>query len=301
MANSFNRAQEDVGNIVSLEHVNLGIPDQRLATIFYVSGLGLTRDPYLMTGVDIMWVNTGASQFHLMTCAPQRLGGSIGVVIPGRESLLRRLNGVKDQLAGTHFGFAEFDDYVEVICPWGNRLRCHEPSTEFGSLTLGIPYVQFDVPTGTAPGIARFYEHYLHAPSVVEERSGGQIARVHAGTNQRILFTETSGPLAAGEDCHIQIYLSDFSGPYERLKKDGLVSEESNQHQYRFKSIVDPESHRELFNIEHEVRSMRHPLFARKLVNRNPDQTAAGYVPGFDDVTPVSPPTMRKSSRPETA
>ena len=41
----------EFGNIVSLEHVNLKQPDQRLATVFYVSGLGLTRDPYMMTGV----------------------------------------------------------------------------------------------------------------------------------------------------------------------------------------------------------------------------------------------------------
>ena len=30
-------------------------------------GLGLTRDPYLMTGVGNMWINVGRSQFHLPT------------------------------------------------------------------------------------------------------------------------------------------------------------------------------------------------------------------------------------------
>ena len=38
-AKGFNRAAEDVGNIIGLEHVNLLIPDQGLATIFYISGL----------------------------------------------------------------------------------------------------------------------------------------------------------------------------------------------------------------------------------------------------------------------
>ncbi|CAB3809242.1 hypothetical protein LMG28614_06989 [Paraburkholderia ultramafica] len=32
-------AHDDTGNLVLLEHVNLTIPDQRLATAFYVSGL----------------------------------------------------------------------------------------------------------------------------------------------------------------------------------------------------------------------------------------------------------------------
>lgn len=47
MAMHYDRAREDPGNIVLLEHVDLTIPDQRLATIFYISGLGLTRDPCL--------------------------------------------------------------------------------------------------------------------------------------------------------------------------------------------------------------------------------------------------------------
>ena len=59
MAKQYDRSAEDLGNIVGLEHVNLLVPDQGLATLFYISGLGLTRDPYLMTSVDNMWVNVG--------------------------------------------------------------------------------------------------------------------------------------------------------------------------------------------------------------------------------------------------
>ena len=70
-AQTFDRTVEDLGNIVELGHVNVTVPDQRLATIFYVSGLGLTRDPYLMTGLDNMWINVGRAQFHLPSRAPQ--------------------------------------------------------------------------------------------------------------------------------------------------------------------------------------------------------------------------------------
>ena len=77
---AYDREIEDVGNIVKLEHVNLGVPDQSLATLFYVCGLGLTRDPYLMTGVDNMWINVGTSQFHLPSGQPQKLRGHIGLV-----------------------------------------------------------------------------------------------------------------------------------------------------------------------------------------------------------------------------
>src|SRR5579871_3975765 len=92
--------REDTGNLVLLEHVNLTIPDQRLATAFYVSALGLTRDPYLMTGVTNMWINVGRSQFHLPTGDPQVLRGCVGLVIGDQDELKRRLHRVRSMLPG---------------------------------------------------------------------------------------------------------------------------------------------------------------------------------------------------------
>src|SRR5262249_43446893 len=158
MQQTYDRAAEDLGNPIHFEHVNVTIPDQRLATLFYVVGLGLTRDPYLNVSVNNMWINVGRSQFHLPTGAPQLLRGRTGIVIAGREALLDRLAGVRKQLAGTRFEFSEHNDHVEATCPWGNRVRCHEPdAARFGRITLGMPYVEFDVPVGTANGIAGFY------------------------------------------------------------------------------------------------------------------------------------------------
>src|SRR5262245_21952468 len=103
----FDRSAEDLGNVVALEHVNTRIPDQQLATLFYMSGLGLTRDPFLMTGVDNMWANVGRSQFHLPTGRPQVLRGVTGLVLPDRAALLRRLAAVRKPLEGTRFSFQE--------------------------------------------------------------------------------------------------------------------------------------------------------------------------------------------------
>src|SRR5919198_638966 len=86
----FDRGSQDVGNILALEHVNVRIPDQGVATLFYVVGLGLTRDPYLMVGVDNMWVNAGQQQFHLPTARPQVLRGCVGLVVPDPEALTAR-------------------------------------------------------------------------------------------------------------------------------------------------------------------------------------------------------------------
>ena len=67
MAQQYVRSQEDSGNSIQLEHLNFRQPDQRVATIFYLMGMGFTRDPYLMVGIDNMWVNIGRSQIHLPT------------------------------------------------------------------------------------------------------------------------------------------------------------------------------------------------------------------------------------------
>ncbi|HUI16476.1 MAG TPA: hypothetical protein VL244_02345 [Alphaproteobacteria bacterium] len=282
MEQHYDRTAEDVGNIVALEHVNVRIPDQQLATLFYVSGLGLTRDPYIMTGTNNMWINVGRSQFHLPTGKPQVLRGRAGIVVPSREELLARLTGVRKQLKGTQFNLKEHNAFVEVTSPWGNRLRCHEPEERFGRVTLALPYVEFDVAPGTAEGIARFYREFLDADASVEEDEHGRHAAVAVGQGQELIYRETRGRAAPYDGHHIQIYIADFSGPYRRLLKQGLITEESDQHQYRFADIVDPESGKVLFTIEHEVRSTRHPLYNRPLVNRNPAQTNMNYAPGHD-------------------
>lgn len=275
---AYDRKRQDLGNIVLLEHVNVCITDQRLATIFYISGLGLTRDPYLVTGVENMWVNVGRHQFHLPTRGAQVLRGHVGLVLPDLEALKRRLQRVAPMLTETRFAWKEDGGVIEAICPWGNRYRCHAPGPAFGETDLAIAYVEFDVPPHAAPGIARFYEQVLGARATVQ----GDTTIVEVSATQRLRFRETDRPLPDYDGHHIQVYVSDFSGPHRRLLERGLVTEESSEHQYRFRDLVDPGSGKVLFAIEHEVRSLTHPLCGRPLVNRNPAQTNRDYTRGQD-------------------
>lgn len=282
MAKHFDRGAENLGNIVGLEHVNVTVPDQITATLFYITGLGLTRDPYLVTGVVNMWVNAGHSQFHLPVGNAQVLRGRVGLVVPSLDALSGRLKGIADQLAGTSFGFkrrtAKSEKWIDVTCPWGNRFRCHEPDAAFGRMMLGLPYVEFDVPQGAAADIARFYSEIFAAPS----EKKGKVAMIQAGVGQSLRFRETGAALPDFDEHHIQIYVADFSGPYDRLRERGLVSREDNQHQYRFRDITDLDTGDVLFTIEHEVRSMTHPLYARPKLNRNPDQSNTRYAPDHE-------------------
>jgi len=287
MANDrYDRTTQDVGNIVALEHVNVKVPDQQLATLFYVVGLGLTRDPYLMTGLENMWVNIGQQQFHLPTGSPQVVRGDVGLVIPDFDELPGRLTMVQRHLGGTKFAFSVEDKHIRVVSPWGNVIRCHPPGPAFGGLTLGMPYVEFPVEPGAAEGIARFYREGFGAPTALGRDGSGPVARVTVGAHQELIFRETSAPIPPYDGHHLQIYIANFSAPHRWLLERGLITEESNWYQYRFQDIVDPDSGRVLFTVEHEVRSLRSPLYLRPLVNRNPAQRQPTYQRGRDAFVP---------------
>ncbi len=286
----YDRTAEDVGNIVELGHVNTRVPDQQQATLFYVVGLGLTRDPYLVVGVDNMWINVGNCQFHLPTGTPQVLRGTTGLVVPDLAALTARLEMVKSRLKGTQFAFQATKGAIEVTSPWGNQIRCHAPDAkQFGRVTLGMPYVEIDAVPGSAEGIVRFYLEIIGAGGTAGKDARGRFARIPIGLAESLVFRETDRPQPAFDGHHIQIALADFSGPHKRLQERGLVTEESNQHQYRFERIVDPKTGETLSEIEHEVRSMRHPMYARPLVNRNPEQTNNHYAPGHEAWFPAMP------------
>jgi hypothetical protein len=281
----FDRTAEDLGNIVELGHVNVTIPDQTKATAYYLMGLGLTRDPYLMAGLENMWVNVGRGQFHLPTRNPaQVVRGTTALVMPDREALLQRLDYARKYLEGTRFSFRETEGAVETTCPWGNRIRVHEPDpAKFGHLRLGMPYVEFDIPAGTdLSAIVRFYREIVGGIAGVAKDERGSYAWVSTSGDSKVTYRETDKPLPEYDGHHIQITLADFSGPHKKLLERGLIAEESDQHQYRFLDIVDVDTNKPLFRIEHETRSMRHPMFNRTYINRNPDMTNRNFVPGHE-------------------
>ncbi len=88
----------------------------------------------------------------------------------------------------------------------------------------------------------------------------------------------------------MQVTVADFSGVHRRLLERGLITEESNASQYRFERIVDPDTGALLATLEHEVRSMRHPMYARALVNRDPSIGTRRYAAGHEAASAWLPP-----------
>ena len=173
-AMTYDRREQDLGNILLLEHVNVRVPDQQAATLFYIAGLGLTRDPYLMVSVENMWANAGQTQFHLPTGKPNVVQGHVELIVPDLDALTeglesgrgagaaldvmpheppvgsRRLASVRQALAGTQFAYEVRDKHVAVTCPWGNQFRCVGPGPEWADITLGIGRVEVPVARGAA-------------------------------------------------------------------------------------------------------------------------------------------------------
>jgi catechol 2,3-dioxygenase-like lactoylglutathione lyase family enzyme len=213
-----------------------------------------------------MHVNLGDQQFHLPTGKAQVLRGHTGLVVPDLRALQDRLASVQAPLADTRFGWADRGDHVEVCSPWGNLYRIYAPGS-FGGMALGMPYVEFSVPVGGASSVGQFYADAFAAPISVEEDGGAPAARVGVGQNQRLVFRE-SETVPDYDGHHVAIYVANFSRPFHFLKERGLVTRDVENHEFRFRDIVDPATGAAVFAVEHEVRSSRHPGLRRPHVNR---------------------------------
>ncbi len=277
---------EDVGNIIALEHVNLQVPDQPLAILFYVVGLGLTRDPFLNVGVNNMWINAGEQQFHLPTRPAQVLHGHIALIVPEVEALKKRLASVEEGLRGTRYSWSHDEDHIRVTCPWGNQIRCYTPAEQFGDIRVGIPYVELNVAAGSARSILDFYAQVLEAPTWFSSDKNGTVGGVKIGRCQSLRFRETAAPLPPYDGYHVAIYVANFSRPYERLSKGGFITEEPHNHQFRFRALFDPATGAPVCALEHEVRSLHHPMFQRNFVNRDPNQSQRAYRRRRDSLIP---------------
>ena len=281
MPNTFDRSVQAIGNITQLEHVNLRVPDLGIADIFFVHGLGLTRDPYIDLGPELVWFNVGRQQFHIPLSADRAdvLRGTIVLSVPNLDSFIVRLTRAAPYLSDTSFGFTRTENSIEITGPWGNQFRCVEASTD--RMPLGISAVELAVPERTTPGIAEFYRQAFDAPARV---ANGR-CDVVVGAGQRLSFVEAAS-VPEYDGHHIAVYISDFAAPHSWLSGRDLIVEETNAYQYRFNWIVHPETDEPLFELEHEVRSQDHPLKDRLLINKNPDQRLQEYLAGADALWP---------------
>jgi len=288
--------QLDLGCIVNFEHANIGITDQGLYSIFYYEGLGFTRDPFVQVSARNMWCNIGLQQLHLpIKPKEQMVGGTLGIIVPSLHSLVTSLEKVKEKLKDTHFSFELVDctsheylpsitKYLFVTTPGGNKFSIFEnnPTINYKG-GLGMPYVELFCHRDTADKIAAFYKHYFGAHYAMERHGNSIIAKIFVGPNQVFIFKESDpNKVLQYSGFHVCVYVTDFSTIFNKFYNDKLIySYEGDEcetiddairlRQFRTLRVVDPKQEgtkTDLFHMEHEVRSLYHPMYLRPLVNR---------------------------------
>lgn len=264
----------EVGAAVHLEHVNFTIADQQMATTFFMSGLGLTRDPYKRCDDTNMGVNVGLQQFHLPTSdrPTPSFPGEIGLLIPDLAGARERLTRLHDEghFAGTPFTLSGDDDCLDVMSPFGIRLRLHAVGRIPFLQPLGLAYVNVSVAPQTAEPIAEFYRDVMHCPANCREIDGEFTAEVVVGPYQSLRYRERETADYATHNVHVAIYVTHFNALRRTLIENDNFLYDALDQTFFFAKILDPNGGAPLFQLQHEIRGLYHPDYMRPLVNRWP-------------------------------
>ncbi len=263
----------EVGGIIHLDHVNFQVPEHDLVTVFFINGLGLTRDPFRRADETNMGVNVGLQQFHL----PRRgttppFPGVIGLIVPDLAAIRVRLGRLErmGRFDGTEYA-ATFDETTaEITSPFGVRLRLHAAGTLPFLRPLGIAYVDVFVPPSTADAIAKFYAEVFRAVVQVGAIDGAPAALVTAGPFQTVRFIERELEDHDTHNFHLSYHVTHYNEVRERIAAAGALKGEGRGQVFFFSRIFDPESGAIVFPLENEVRSVYQQDFMRPLVNRWP-------------------------------
>lgn len=263
----------EVGGILHLDHVNFQVPEHDLVTVFFVNGLGLTRDPFRRADETNMGINVGMQQFHF----PRRgvtppFPGVIGLIVPELAAIRARLERLDRLGKFTNTAYAaEFgNDMAEITSPFGVRLRLHAVGTVLFLKPLGIPYVEMYVPTGVAGDIAAFYREVFRAIADVETVDGVSTAVVNAGPFQTLRFIERNVDSHDMHNFHVSFHITNYNEVRNRIAARDASIGEGREQVFFFDRIFHPDSGAEVFTLTNEVRSVYHRDFMRPLVNRWP-------------------------------
>jgi hypothetical protein len=271
----FRARDTEVGSILHLEHVNFTVPGQDLITIFFINGLGLTRDPYKRTDETNFGVNVGQQQFHLPTGGPTPpFPGLVHLVSPDLPMIVTRLRRLEQagKFDGTPFSLEQTADALDIVTPFGPKLRIVSPADKVFHKPLGIYQVDLLIPQGTADGCAAYYSGVLGAPAEVQIVAGRRSAVVVMGPNQRVIFSESepSGFDFDYRSFHLAFYISHYNQTAAKIEAGGGIKGKAGASQMFSTKVFDPRTGETLFLLENEVRSVYHPDFMRPLINRWP-------------------------------
>ncbi|KAF1321143.1 hypothetical protein FI667_g12063, partial [Globisporangium splendens] len=297
--------------------------EQVPAYAFYMKGLQCSRDPRLAYhfwanfGRNQFHLFTGQDHNECII-------GSIFLYVPSLDDVEKSLASVQDELKGTKFAFERINrggkttidyprekwqtvldpseyDHIKANDPYGNELRLLVTPRHYWSIykslggflpgdgvreavPQGMPYIFYPVRPGIAHGIARFFEYYLGAKTVITKQANAELftTHVYCGPLQTIVFEEQEAQRdnkGEYDGHHLCIHIDRFKEFYDIAYNEKMNwnnfhffdrcdtwAEANRDQQYRILHIIDPIDKKFLISFELEIRSAQH---FRYLVHRN--------------------------------
>ena len=291
---TFDRAAEDLGNSIHIEHVNVQIPDQRIGDAV------LRRGPRAHARSLPMVVR----QQHVDQCRPQPVPSAdrpaAGAARPHRHRDPRPRGAAR----APHRGAQEARRHA-LRFPRAQRLR------------------RGDLPVGQSLPLLRARRRALRPHrarlSLCRVRRAGRHARTASrhsiarwstrrprwsngdGTVARVTdrqgpapvqFRETDRPQPEFDGHHIADLRDEFLRPAPPAERAQARQPGGQPVPVPLPRHRRSRQRRPLFTIEHEVRSVSHPMFLRPLVNRNPTQTNRNYAAGYQELPLAMEPEL---------
>ncbi len=264
----------EIGGILHLEHVNFEVADHEMPTIFFMNGLGLTRDPYRRADETNMGVNIGMQQFHLPRRGKETppFTGEIGLVVPDVRTIKARLDRLKKmgKFKGTPYAWKAEGKTAVVTSPFGVRMRLHRAGSIPFRWPLGLAYVDIPVPPGLTAAIANFYRRMMDAPVRMAKLAGEKAAVVTFGPHQYVRFRERKLKDYNLYQHHIAFYVTRYNALRDAVAEQGSLLGNGLGQVFFFDDIFDPDTGDTILKFQHEARSVYHEDFMRPLVNRWP-------------------------------
>ncbi|DAZ96854.1 TPA: hypothetical protein N0F65_008285 [Lagenidium giganteum] len=305
--------------------------EQAPVNIFYMHGLGCARDPrlsyhfwanfgrnqfHLFTSQKQNECFSGSVYLYVpdLDALEQRLS-NVAEQLAHTKFAFERVNrggattvDYPREQWQTLFDAAQYD-HIVAHDPYGNEIRCFVTPAQYWAYTeqlggllpadsqgktaepQGMPFVLYPVRPGIAQGIARFYEEYLGAKTVVTPLPNASpedttvLYRTHVlcGPLQAIVFEERESERdnkGEYDGHHLCLYMDRFEELYNKAFNDQMQwnnvlffdrcdtwKEASRDQQYRILHIIDPKDRSFLMTLEHEIRSAQH--FRNTLLRRD--------------------------------
>ena len=265
----------EIGGILHLEHFNFEMLEHEMATIFFMNGLGLTRDPYRRIDENNMGINIGMQQFHL----PRRrrktppFFGEIGLIVPDLQVIRARLERLErmGRFEGTAYQITSVsENNLRVRSPWGISMRLWKAGVLPFQRLLGLAYFDIPVEQGRAAALSVFYEGLLKAPFRLENLEGETTAICTVGPYQYLRFRERDLDDYDLYDFHVAYYITNYNEVRDIAIRTGKLQGDGTGQICFVEGAFDPDSGKTILPFQQEWRSVYHSDFMRPLVNRWP-------------------------------